>query len=309
MTFYEASERYIADHIAGWRNGNHAAQWRATLETYAYPILGRIPVKEISTDDMLAVLEPIWRTKTETAKRLRQRIERVINAEQVSGEWEKPNPARWRGHLDKVLPLPAKLHDVKHFPALSWREVPTFVTKVRSVDGDPARAIELLIFTVARPHAVRFAQCKEFNLEARKWSIPKEHMMDNKPFDVPLSDAAIALLVVQLGKQTSPDALVFPGQRPGQPFSGTTLERLMKRIWDPNRPPGVRYRGLHGFRSAFVDWACDATIYPTAVVEAALTQRAGDAITVSYRRGSAFDLRADLMEDWARFCDGSTGPG
>jgi integrase len=311
-TFKAVAQEYMNAFKAGWRNAKHRTQWAATLGTYAYPFIGDMPVSEVSTEDVRKVLTPIWVKKTETASRVRQRIERVMGYA-IALKWRtESNPARWRDNLENVLPEPKKIRKVVHYPSLPWREVPVFLAQLRSVTGTSARALELLILTASRSGPIFLARRKEFDLAARRWSCPGEHMKGGKPFEVPLSEPAVALLRNQC-RDLSPEALVFPGARRNRPLSNASMTMLMRRMCDEKRtPPGVLFRDdqtsrvpvPHGFRSSFTDWAGDSTWYPREIVEAALAHVAGNAVTQSYRRSDPYTLRTRLMADWACYCEG-----
>jgi len=291
ITFELAAKRYIESHEAGWRNVKHAQQWRNTLETYAYPKLGRTLVGDVSLPQVLAVLEPIWTTKTETASRLRGRLEQILDWAAVRGYRRGDNPARWKGTLDKLLPKPGKVASSEHHAAIAVADVGAFMKRLRAHEGIGARALEFAILTAARSGEVRGASWAEINLDDAYWTIPGERMKAGKPHRVPLSAPAVRLL--RSLPRVRGQELVFPAPRGGQ-LSDMTLTQLMRRMEVDAVP--------HGFRSTFRDWAGERTNYPREVAEMALAHRVGDATEASYWRGDLFDKRRKMMDEWARFC-------
>ena len=292
MTFSEASSKYIDAHEAGWKNSKHAAQWRSTLQTYAYPVIGNIAVSTIETAHVMRVLEPIWTTKTETASRLRGRIESVLAWATVRGFRKGDNPARWRGHLEKLLPMPSKVAKVEHHAALPYNEIGNFIVKLRNLDGMGARALEFAILTAARSNEVRGATWAEIDLGAGIWTIPASRMKAEKEHRIPLSDTAIKLLK-QVQKMGGAE-LVFPSAK-GVKLSDMTMTAVLRRM-------GVDVTA-HGFRSTFRDWAGETTAYQREVIEHALAHQLKDKAEAAYARGSLFDKRRRLMADWAKYCD------
>ena len=292
-TFKAAAAQYIEAHAAGWRNTKHHAQWKNTLTTYAFPVIGDKLVSEINTADILRIITPIWQTKTETASRVRNRIELVLDAAAAQDQRDGANPARWRGHLDKLLPRRSKVQKVRHQPALDWREMPTFWPKLAALPDTVARAMAFTILTASRTSEVLNARWQEFDLEARLWRVPGDRMKAAKDHTVPLSDAACAILRSQNG--IDPD-LVFPGRRMGgrrAPLSSMAMLMRLRRIH-----PGIT---THGFRSTFRDWCADETHYPRDVAEMALAHAISDATEAAYRRGDLLEKRRGLMADWAAF--------
>lgn len=290
-TFQQCAEAYMEAHEAGWGNAKHASQWRNTLEKIAYPIMGDLLVRDVQLAHLLQVLEPIWKTKTETASRLRGRIELVLDWAAARGFREAQNPARWRGHLDKLLPAPSKIVKRKHYDALATDEMGDFMHRLRQQPGTGARALELAILTAARSGEVRGARWQEFDLSAGVWVVPSERMKARKEHRVPLSSAALALLK-GLPRQES-NELVFPS-RTGGLVSDMTLTAVLRRMGVDAVP--------HGFRSTFRDWAAERTSYPNEVCEMALAHSIGDKVEAAYRRGDLFEKRRRLMRDWANFC-------
>ena len=291
LTFKQAAVAYIAAHEAGWRNAKHAAQWKSTLETYAYPVVGSLLVRDIDLTHVLAILEPLWKTKTETATRLRGRIEQVLDWATARGHRDGLNSARWRGHLDKMLARPSKVARVVHRAALPVAEVGSFMAALREADGVGARALEFAILTAARSGEVRGASWSEIDLDTATWTIPGERMKMGREHRVPLSGPAVKLLRA-LTRVAGSD-LVFPAPRGGQ-LSDMTLTAVLRRMKIPAVP--------HGFRSTFRDWASERTNYPRDAAEMALAHAIGDKVEAAYRRGDLFDKRRRMMADWATFC-------
>jgi len=295
-TFREAAESHIAERSAGWRNAKHAGQWTSTLTAYAYPKLGSLPVDAITTEQVLAALRPIWASKTETASRVRQRIEAVLDAATVKGQREGASPARWRGHLDKLLPKPSDVRQVRHFPALPYPELPAFMARLRAVEAISARALEFLILTAARTHMVTRADWSEVSGEV--WTVPRERMKAKRAHAIPLAGDAVALL----------DALprldgcgIFPGAR-GPHLSTGAMDKLLQVAM---QRPDVT---VHGFRSTFRDWAAEQTHFPGEVVEMALAHTIRDKTEAAYRRGDLMAKRRELMEAWAGYCRSAESP-
>ncbi|GIX52087.1 tyrosine-type recombinase/integrase [Sphaerotilus sulfidivorans] len=291
MTFSQCAAAYIKAHREGWKNAKHVGQWETTLAQYAGPVIGDMLVRHVETRHVLAVLEPIWTTKTETATRLRSRIELVMDWAAVRGERTKENPARWRGHLDKLLPKPSKVADKGHHAALPWRDVGAFLARLEGVEGMGAAALRFAILTAARSGEVRGATWSEIDMQARTWTVPGSRMKAGKDHRVPLSDAAVRLLE-GLPRYVGND-LVFPAPRGGV-LSDMTLSAVMKRLSVPAT--------VHGFRSTFRDWAAESTAYPSDVVEMALAHTIRNKVEAAYRRGDLFEKRRQLMQAWADYC-------
>jgi integrase len=290
VNFREASERYIAAHEAGWKNAKHAQQWRNTLEQHAHPVLGSLHVRDIGTPQVLRVLEPIWVSTNETASRLRGRIEQVLDWATARGLREGENPARWRGHLDKLLARPSKVNKRTHHPAVPVAEMGSFMERLRAAEGTGARALEFLIYTAARSGEVRGATWGEIDMAGKVFTVPGDRMKAGKEHRVPLSPPAMALLKA-LPKGKAED-LVFPAPRGGV-LSDMTLTAVMRRLKVSAVP--------HGFRSTFRDWAAERTNYPREVAEMALAHAIGDKVEAAYRRGDLFERRRRMMADWAAF--------
>ncbi|OHB28143.1 MAG: integrase [Phenylobacterium sp. RIFCSPHIGHO2_01_FULL_69_31] len=293
LTFRQAALDYIAAHEASWKNPKHRQQWRSTLEEFAFPTLGKLSVQDIETSHLLTVLRPIWAEKTETASRLRGRIEQVLDAARatgaIKGVWE--NPARWRGHLDKVLAAKTKIAKPEHHAALPVSEVAEFMPRLRSAEGMGARALEFAILTACRSGEVRGARWSEIDLAEKVWTIPAARMKGGREHRVPLSPAAVALLE-KLPRIAGND-LVFTAQRGGE-LSDMTLTAVLRRMKVPAT--------AHGFRSTFRDWAAERTNYPRDVAEMALAHTIGSKVEAAYRRGDLFAKRTRMMADWAKFC-------
>ncbi|PZP57556.1 MAG: integrase [Delftia acidovorans] len=289
-TFRATAEEYVESKRDGWRNEKHRAQWTATLEAYAYPEIGEKDVGEIGIDDVLRVLRPIWSSKTETATRLRGRIESVLGYAAVREGRSGINPASWRGVLDKILPAPDKVRTREHHPAMPIAEAPAFMLTLEDVAGASALALRFLILTAARSGEVRGATWAEVDMQAGIWAVPAERMKAGAAHRVPLSGQALALLE-SLPRFAGSD-LLFPSPRGGQ-LADMAMTALMRR------------RGLayvpHGFRSTFRDWAGDHTEYPREIVEAALAHAVGNRVEAAYRRKDALERRRPLMQDWANF--------
>lgn len=292
ILFDEAASKYITAHEAGWKNTKHASQWRNTLETYAYPVIGKMRVKDIQTAHVMQVLEPIWTAKSETASRVRSRIELVLDWAKVRGYRKGENPARWKGHIDKLLPKRSEVASVEHHAALPFREIGAFMVSLRKVEGMGARALEFAILTAARSGEVRGATWSEIDLEGATWTIPAERMKAKKEHRIPLADAALELLRI-LPRMVGTD-LVFPSSR-NEMLSDMTLSAVLRRM-------GRSDITGHGFRSTFRDWAGETTAYPREVIEHALAHRLKDKAEAAYQRGTLFDKRRKLMDDWAAFC-------
>jgi integrase len=290
MTFSEAATALIASMSPAWRNAKHRAQWAMTLNIYCAPIAGT-SVADITTDDVLRVLKPLWLTKPETGSRLRGRIERALDFAKARGMRSGENPARWRGHLDALLPKRLKLTR-GHHKALPFDQVPNFCGSLHSMPGVSPAALEFAILTATRSGEVMGARWDELNVTERVWTIPAGRMKGAREHRVPLSDRAVEILRVMQGARSS--EFVFPGSRPNRPLSVMALEMVMRRAKVDAT--------VHGFRSAFRDWAGERTSFPREVAEAALAHLVGDETERAYRRGDALEKRRRLMDAWASFC-------
>jgi integrase len=295
LTFAQCATAYIESHKAGWRNDKHAAQWTATIDTYAGPVFGALPVADVDLALVSRVLEPIWRTKTETASRLRGRIENILDWAKVQGYRTGENPARWKGNLDKLLPARGKVKKVVHHPALPYGDTAEFMNELRQREGLSARALEYTILTSARTSETLKIKWTELDLKAGLWLVPAARMKSERDHRVPLSARAVAILRELEAVKTG--EYVFPGQRRGRPLSNMALLKLLARM-------GRGDLTVHGFRSTFKDWASETTDFPNEVAEAALAHVVGDKTEAAYRRGDLFEKRRQLMEAWAAYCDG-----
>ncbi len=292
MTFAQCAVAYIEAKRAGWKNAKHAQQWGNTLESYAYPAFGDLPVASIDTALVMKCLFPIWTTKTETATRVRGRIEKILDWATTSKYRQGENPARWRGHLDTLLAPPNKVTKVEHHAALPYAELGAFMVDLREKGGMGARALEFAILTAARSGEVRGATWAEIDLTEKTWVIPAGRMKAEREHRVPLSDKAIKLLK-SLPRIEDTD-LIFPNTK-GTALSDMTLTALLRRMG--------REVTAHGFRSTFRDWAGETSAYPREVIEHALAHQLKDKAEAAYARGTLFDKRRRLMNDWAKFCD------
>ncbi len=287
MTFAKAAQLCHEMKSSEFKNVKHVKQWIATLETYAFPIIGRIPVDEIDLPHVLQVLEPIWQDKTETATRLRQRIEAVLTWATVSKYRTGDNPARWKGNLSEVLPKPNKIKTVKHMPALPYKEINTFMTALRKMEGLGARALELIVLTACRSSECRFATWDEIDFQEKAWTIPAERMKAEKEHRIPLTADAIKLLNDLPRFEGSNYLFTAPK---GGPISDMTISAVCRRM-QINVVP-------HGFRSTFRDWAAETTNFPREVCEQALAHTLDSKVEAAYRRGDLFNKRVKLMESW-----------
>ena len=291
MTFDQCRDAYIAAHRATWRNVKHASQWTNTLTTYVTPVFGKLPVAAVDTALVTRVLEPLWVAKPETAGRVRGRIEVILDWATARGYRQGDNPARWRGHLDKLLPPRRKVRAVKHHAALPYDEIGEFLTALRTRDAIAARALEFTILTAARTGEVLGATWDEVNLKTKVWAIPAARMKSGREHRVPLSDAAIAVL--EQMREVRQNEFMFPGDRRAM-MSNKAMDMLLPRTG--------RDVTVHGFRSTFKDWASERTNFPNEVSEAALAHVVGGKVEAAYRRGDLFEKRGRLMQDWANYC-------
>ncbi|MDB5318315.1 MAG: site-specific integrase [Rhodospirillales bacterium] len=305
MTFRDVAARYLAANEGAWRNEKHRYQWRHTLEV-AHAVFGARPVAAIATGDVIAVLEPIWQVKTETAKRLRGRIETVLDYATAQGWRSGDNPARWRGHLSNILPSPKRIAQVEHYAALPWPKIAEFMMALQAESGIAARALEFTVLTAARTGETLGATWPEIDLGAALWTVPAARMKAGKEHRVPLSPAAVAVLRKMLplplrGTGRGPD-WVFPGARAGKALSNMSMNMLVRRM-------GQGGLTVHGFRSCFRDWCAEATAHSREVAEQALAHLLSDKVEAAYRRGDLLEKRRGLMEDWAEFCGTARAPG
>jgi integrase len=292
MTFDKCADAYINAHEISWKNEKHRQQWRNTLTTYVSPVFGSVPVQDVDTDHIMKAIEPIWKTKTETARRVRGRIEVILDWAKVRGYRTGENRARWRGHLNHLLPARSNVRAVKHHAALPYAEVPTFMKELREIEGTAAVPLEFLILTVARTGEVIYARRSEVDLKNHVWTVPAERMKGRREHRVPLSAAAIAALKRMNGSE---GIYLFPGRTPNTPLSNMALLMTLGRM---NRGEIKS----HGFGSTFRDWAAERTNFPSEVVEMALAHAVAGKTEAAYRRGDLFDKRCRLMDAWAEYC-------
>jgi integrase len=302
ITFRECAEQYIEAHKAGWKNRKHVGQWQSTLATYAYPVIGSLPVKAIDgngtgTGLIMKILEPIWHTKVETAARVRGRIERVLDWAKTKDFRQGENPARWKGHLDNLLPAKNSVAPTRHHPAMPYSEMPDFMKKLRAMpDTAAVAALAFTVLNAGRTDEVRLAKRSEIDLKTRMWTIPAERMKGKKEHRVPLSDAAMAIIKAL---PNSGDYLFASVRKKGNPIGATAMLDLLEKM-------GLRDQVVtHGFRSTFSDWANETTRHDKHVIEMALAHTVGTAVERVYRRGDLLAKRVALMDDWARFCNSS----
>ena len=296
MTFRQCAEAYIAAHRDGWKNDKHAAQWPSTLAAYVYPVFGDLPVQVIDVDLVIKALEPIWKGRTETASRVRGRIEAVLDWATVRKFRQGDNPARWRGHLDQLLPGRSKVQKVEHHAALPYCEIGAFMAQLQQNSGAASLALEFTVLTAARTGEVIGARWAEIDLAEKVWTVPAARMKAGREHRVPLSERAVA--VIEERQKVREDDFVFAGGKAGRPLSNMAMAMLLRRI-------GRGELTVHGFRSTFRDWAAEQTNFPREVCEAALAHLVDNKVEAAYRRGDLFRKRRLLMDAWARFC--STG--
>jgi integrase len=295
MSFGECAKGYIEANKAGWRNAKHATQWQNTLDKYANPIIGSLPVDEVAVGHITKVMEPIWTTKTETASRVRGRIETVLDWAKARGYRMGENPARWRGHLENLLPRPSKVRKVKHHPALPYPQIGRFMRDLRAREGMAAQAMDFLILTAARTAEVMGAKWPEIDAAAKLWTVPAGRIKGGVEHRVPLSGPALAIIRKLAKEDHDPDDFVFPGDKARKPLSNNALLALLERM----RRSDIT---AHGFRSTFRDWAAECTNFPNEVVEMALAHVIKDKTEAAYRRGDLLQKRRAMMDTWATFC-------
>lgn len=299
ITFAHCAAEYIESHKAGWSNQKHAQQWRNTLNTYAIPIIGDTAVQEVTTDDVLRCLEPIWTTKTTTADRVRGRIESILDWARVKGYRTGENPARWRGHLDQLLPAKNKIQQEKHHAALPYPELPAFIADLRKVDAVSAQSLEFTILTALRTSEVLDATWGEFDLPNKLWVVPAERMKAKKEHRVPLSPRAMEILDQRLALRLNDH--VFPS--PNKPNSGLSNMAMLQQLRRMDRADIT----VHGFRSTFRDWVSEKTNYPGELAEAVLAHAISSKVEAAYRRGDMFEKRRELMDAWCGYCEATQG--
>ncbi|MBN9488272.1 MAG: tyrosine-type recombinase/integrase [Alphaproteobacteria bacterium] len=295
VTFREAAKAYIKLHEKTWRNDKHAAQWSSTLETYAFPTIGSLPVSSVDTPHLVKVLQTIWLEKSETANRVRQRIEMILNAATVRGLRSGPNPARWKGHLQNLLPHKTKVKRVKHHAALPYTEVGAFMVTLREQPGVAARLLEFTILTACRTGETMGACWSEIDLDQKVWTIPAERMKGGRQHAVPLSPRALAILAEMRELRHQEGDFVFVGQQLGRPLSNMAMLTLLRRMKRDDIT-------VHGFRSSFSDWSAEQTNFQREVREMALAHAISAEAEAAYRRGDLFEKRKRLMSAWADYC-------
>ena len=292
ITFDTAAASYIASQRHGWKNEKHAEQWTNTLATYASPVFGAMPVQDVTTELVMRVLSPIWAEKTETASRVRGRIEKVLDWSKTQGYRQGDNPAAWRGHLENLLSAPQKTKNVEHHAALPYQRMGTFMLELRTMPGTAARALEFIILCNVRTSEAIEATWQEIDLEAKLWTIPAARMKAGKEHVIPLSEPALELL--QAIKQAE-SPFVFPGGKKDKPLSNMACLALLKRM-------GRADLTVHGFRSSFRDWAGETTGHPREVIEHAMAHQLKDKAEAAYQRGTLLQKRRALMDEWAAYC-------
>lgn len=315
LTFADATDRYLAAKLDAFKNAKHRQQWRNTLDTYAMPHVGKMMVQDIAVQDVLRILEPIWQTKTETASRLRGRVESVLSWATVAGHRAGDNPARWAGNLKELLPAPSKVAKEGNHPAIQIADAPRWFAALRERDGIGSRALEFAALTAARSQEVRGARWDEIDLDAAMWIVPAERMKMDREHRVPLTADAVALLKALPRFADNP--LLFPAPRGGE-MSDMTLSATMKRLHAAdvakggkgfvdrvNKRPAVP----HGLRSTFRDWVAEETHFPGDMAEVALAHKVGNAVEASYRRGDMVEKRRAMMAAWAGHLTGRAGAG
>jgi integrase len=300
LIFEKCAEGYIAANKSGWRNAKHGDQWTNTLKQYAYPVIGKLAASEIRTDHMAEILTLIWNDKTETASRVRSRIEAILDWARVKGYRQGENPARWRGHLDQILPKRSKVQRVEHHPALPFSELPAFLKRLQAMPGAAPRALEFTILTAARTNETRGATIPEFDIGAKLWKVPPGRMKAGREHRVPLTARTLSILEeMGIKEGDNRDGPVFGGQRPGEPMSNGAMLAVLDRM-------GMGHITVHGFRSTFRDWAGETTPFPNEVLEMALAHSIPNKAEAAYRRGDLFEKRRELMNAWADFCLGAS---
>jgi integrase len=292
-TFEEVAESYMADRLKRLRSEIHRHQWRQTLQDYAYPIIGKMPVNEIETNDVLAVLKPIWESKCETAARLRGRIERILAHSTVVGHRSGANPATWRGHLQEALPARSEVQPVKHFRAMDYQDVPAFMAELGQIDTVAAASLRFLVLCAARTGEVIGARWNEVDWNERTWTLPAVRAKTRRPHTVPLSTGALAILREMERLRSCADDFIFPGQNGAGQSSMTLLVLLQRRM--------KRAASVHGFRSCFRDFCGDEAGIPRELAEAALAHAIKDATERAYRRKTAVERRRGVMQQWCDF--------
>ncbi|MBT4075094.1 MAG: tyrosine-type recombinase/integrase [Gammaproteobacteria bacterium] len=294
ITFKTCALAYIEAHKRGWKNKKHLSQWENTLTTYTYPVIGKIAVQDVDIDLVMKILEPIWFEKTETASRVRQRIENILDWATVRKYRQGDNPALWRGRLDKLLPQRNKVQKPKHFAAMDYRELPEFFRSLRKKDTIASKALAYTILTVTRNGEARGVTRTEIDNKAQAWIIPENRMKAEREHRVPLSGEAFKIIKEMEPFKRHTDDFIFPGLAHAKPISEASLLKLVK-LSHPTLT-------VHGFRSSFRDWCAEQTNFPREVAEAALAHIIKDKTEAAYQRGDMFEKRRKLMDLWTDYC-------
>ena len=292
MTFKQCAEAYVEAHKSSWKNAKHIWQWENTLTRFVYPMLGKLAVQDVDIALVMKVLEPIWEEKTETASRVRGRIESILDWATVRGYRQGDNPARWRGRLESLLAAPSKIQKVEHHPALPYADMGAFMEKLKVQEGLAAQALQLVILTATRTSETINAKWGEFDFKNKLWTIPASRIKTGKEHRVPLSEPVLKIL--QKLHEAKMGDYVFPSKH-GKPLSNTAMLMLLRRM-------GRDDITTHGFRSTFRDWCAEQTNYAREVAESALSHAIGNAVEAAYRRGDLLEKRTMLMSEWARYC-------
>jgi integrase len=293
-TFDSVADLYIEAHRAGWKNAKHGAQWKATLDAYASPFFGNKSVATITVDDVLDALTPIWDSKSETASRLRSRIENILDYARTRGWRQGENPARWKANMDHLLPARSSVASVKHHSALPWADLPAAIARLEASTATSALCLRFIILTAARSGEARGARWSEIDRRKGVWTVPAEKMKAKAEHRVPLTGAAMDILKMVLPLKAHDDGLVFPGGRASRPLSEVAVSKALATVADNFT--------VHGMRSSFRDWCAEQTSYPRETAEAALAHTNRDRVEAAYRRSTLFEQRSKLMQDWAIFC-------
>ncbi|MFK5914055.1 MAG: integrase arm-type DNA-binding domain-containing protein [Woeseiaceae bacterium] len=292
ITFKECAIAFIDSHKAGWKNPKHETYWRNTLNTYAYPVIGDLSVQAIDTGLVMKVIEPIWFTKTETASRVRQRVENILDWAKARGYRSGENPALWRGHIERLLPKRSKVQKVKHFSAMPYIELPNYFRSLRKIDTLAAKALAFTILTASRTSEARGALKEEISEKEQVWNIPAERMKSGRPHRTPLSDECSKIL--EEAENYQKNSFVFPALKKEKSISDAALLKLLKTTH-----PELT---VHGFRSTFRDWCAEMTSYPRELAESALAHTLKDQTEAAYQRGDMLEKRRKLMEAWSDYC-------
>jgi integrase len=298
VTFTHCAARYIQSHRRSWRNAKHARQWVSTLKTYVRPVIGNLPVEEVTTQDILKILTPIWTVKNETAKRVQGRIENVLDFAAAHEYRDPVNPARWRGHLDKLLAKPSRIQKVSHHPAMPYEQVAAFMDLIQRYSSMSSKALQFLILTATRTSEVLNAEWHEVDIAKKTWRIPAERMKANREHRVPLSSQAMDLLLCL--PRVKGNNHIFPGMKAGRSLSNMSLLQFMRGLGYGTNGEQGNYVP-HGFRSSFRDWTGEVTSYPRDVAEMALAHTIENKVEAAYRRGDLFEKRRAMMQEWANF--------